>query len=52
MIQNFGGFRTDVTEQQVRDAPAFYRDRDYARTDRDRERELHDYWDTPFYWGP
>jgi sporulation protein YlmC with PRC-barrel domain len=46
------GFRTDISEQQVRDAPDFYREEDYAWTDRSRERELHEYWNTPYYWGP
>jgi len=46
-----GGFRTDITEQQLRGAPGFYRDRDYEWSDRARERELHDYWSAPYYWG-
>jgi sporulation protein YlmC with PRC-barrel domain len=46
------GFRTDITEQQLGGSPTFYRERDYAWTDRARERELHDYWNAPFYWGP
>jgi hypothetical protein len=46
------GFRTDITEAQLRGAPTFYRDRDYAWNDRERERELHEYWRSPFYWGP
>jgi sporulation protein YlmC with PRC-barrel domain len=46
-----GGFRTDVTEEQLRGAPTFYRDRDFDWSDRKRERELHDYWNTPYYWG-
>src|SRR5215217_6154400 len=44
---NLGGFRTDITEEQVRGAPSFYRDRDYDWSDRQRERELHDYWNAP-----
>lgn len=48
---SLGGFRTDITEEQLRSAPTFYRDRDYDWSDRDRERELHDYWKTPYYWG-
>ena len=33
-------------------APTFYRDRgDYYWSGRARERELHDYWRTPYYWG-
>jgi sporulation protein YlmC with PRC-barrel domain len=48
---NLGGFRTDITEDQLRGAPTFYRDRDYGWNDRNREKELHDYWRTPYYWG-
>ena len=45
-----GGYRTDITESQLREAPDFSRDRDYDWSDRDRERELHDYWRSPYYW--
>ena len=48
---SLGGFRTDITEQQLRGAPSFSRERDYSWNDRERERELHNYWGTPFYWG-
>ena len=48
---SLGGFRTDITEDQLRGAPTFYQDRDYAWNDRTRERELHDYWRAPYYWG-
>jgi hypothetical protein len=48
---SLGGYRTDITEEQLRGAPTFYRDRDYDWTDRGRERELHDYWRVPGYWG-
>ena len=44
---SLGGYRTDITEQQLRGAPSFYRERDYNWTDRERERELHDYWRAP-----
>ena len=48
---SLGGYRTDITEEQLRGSPSFYRGRDYDWTDRDRERELHDYWRAPYYWG-
>lgn len=48
---SLGGYRTDITEQQLRGAPSFYRDRNYDWSDRARERELHDYWRAPYYWG-
>ena len=48
---SLGGYRTDITEEQLRGAPSFYRDRDdYDWSDRERERELHDYWGAPYYW--
>lgn len=48
---SLGGYRTDITEDQLRGAPTFYRDRDYDWTDRDRERGLHDYYGADYYWG-
>ncbi len=45
-----GGYRTDITEKQLKGAPTFYRDREYDWSDRARERELHDYWGSPYYW--
>jgi PRC-barrel domain len=48
---SLGGYRTDITEEQLRGAPTFYRDRDdYDWSDRERERELHDYWRATYYW--
>lgn len=47
---SLGGYRTDITEEQLKGAPAFYRDREYDWSDRARERELHDYWGSPYYW--
>jgi len=46
-----GGYRTDITEEQVRGSPTFYRNDDYDWSERERERELHDYWRAPYYWG-
>jgi hypothetical protein len=40
----------DITEQQLRGAPAFSRDSTYDWNDRNRERELHDYYGAPYYW--
>ena len=38
-----GGYRTDITEEQVRAAPAFYGD-DQIWPDAKQEREARDYW--------
>jgi hypothetical protein len=48
---SLGGYRTDITAEQLKGAPAFSSERDHDFTDRNRERELHDYWRTPYYWG-
>src|ERR671927_1533302 len=47
---NLGGYRTDITEAQLRNAPAFSKSRDYDWTDRTREQELHDYYGARYYW--
>ena len=51
---SLGGYRTDITEPQLKGAPAFSRTRDYDWTDRAREQELHDYYGAEYYWrgGP
>jgi hypothetical protein len=48
---SLGGYRTDITEEQLRGAPAYSRDQNYDWSDRQREQELHDYYRTPYYWG-
>lgn len=47
---SLGGYRTDITEQQLSGAPSYARDSSYDWSDRNRERELHDYWRTRPYW--
>src|SRR6188472_426930 len=49
---SLGGYRTDITEQQLQGAPDFSRDRDYDWSDRDRERELHSHYGARPYWEP
>ncbi len=48
---SLGGYRTDITDEQLRGAPAFSWDRSSDGSDRDRERDLHDYYRVPYYWG-
>jgi hypothetical protein len=47
---SLGGYRTDVTESQLRGAPAFSRDQNWDWSDRNREQELHDHFRAPYYW--
>ena len=48
---SLGGFRTDITADQLRGAPAYSRGTESDWSDRERERELHDYYRAPYYWG-
>ncbi len=45
-----GGYRTDITEEQLRGAPSVFSDRE-VWPDRNREKEVHDYWRSSPYWG-
>ena len=47
---SLGGYRTDITEQQLASAPAFSRNEGLDWGNRTREQELHDYWRVPPYW--
>jgi PRC-barrel domain len=47
---NLGGYRTDITEQQLRSAPSFSRDSNWDWSDRRREQQLHDHYKAPYYW--
>ena len=44
---SLGGFRTNITEQQLKDAPEFSDD---SWQDRDWEARTHQYYGTPTYW--
>lgn len=48
---SLGGYRTDLTADQVKGAPDFYRRDDYGWQDRDKERDLHSYYGVTPYWG-
>jgi sporulation protein YlmC with PRC-barrel domain len=45
---SLGGYRTDITEDQLRNAPAYD---DSSWNDRDWERRTYDHYRTPYYWG-
>ena len=51
----FGGYRSEITEEQLRGAPAFDKGDDENRVagtwpGREHEQVLHDFWRTPPYW--
>ncbi|WP_046865891.1 PRC-barrel domain-containing protein [Microvirga massiliensis] len=44
-----GGYRTDITESELKQAPSFA-PHEHDWSDRDREEQLHDYYRIPPYW--
>ena len=44
------GYRTDLTAEQLRNAPGFSQNRRHDWPDRERERQLHDYYRVEYYW--
>ena len=48
---DLGGYHTDLTADQVKAAPDFYRSNEYGWQDRDKERDLHSYYGVSPYWG-
>ena len=46
-----GGYRTDVTAEQVKGAPDFYKQDGYDWREREKERDLHQYYGVGPYWG-
>ena len=47
---DLGGYKTDVSPDQLRGAPSLGRD-DANWSDRERERDLHSYYGVSPYWG-
>jgi hypothetical protein len=45
-----GGYRTDITQEQLTGAPVSYEDEVIWR-DRKREQDIHDHWKVPPYYG-
>jgi hypothetical protein len=48
---DLGGYRTDITVDELQHAPTFSHDPAYDWGDRSREEELHRHYRTPYYWG-
>lgn len=45
-----GGYRTDVTESSMQEAPSFAPGEEHDWSSRDQEEQLHDYYRIPPYW--
>jgi sporulation protein YlmC with PRC-barrel domain len=46
-----GGFRTDITEEQLKNSPDFGRNNFDDWDDRANETTLYDYYGEPYYWS-
>jgi hypothetical protein len=47
---NLGGYRTAITESQLKGAPKFNRNTDWDRSNRARDQEVYDYYRTPMWY--
>jgi hypothetical protein len=45
-----GGYRVNVTEDQLKGAPKFNRGTDWDWSDRKRDRTVYEYYDTPLWY--
>jgi hypothetical protein len=48
---SLGGYMTDITEAQLRNSPDFGLNNDDDWFNRDDERLLNDYYESPYYWS-
>ncbi len=48
---SLGGYRVDITEDQLKGAPKFNRSTDYDWSDRSRDKSVYDYYKTPLWYG-
>jgi hypothetical protein len=48
--KGLGGYRTEVTKSQLREAPAIHSEELHSSDSRDREKQLHDNYNIPPYW--
>jgi sporulation protein YlmC with PRC-barrel domain len=47
---HLGGYRTDITENELKQAPSFAPGDEHDWSAREREEQLHDYYRIPPYW--
>jgi len=48
---SLGGYRVDITEDQLKGAPKFNRGTDWNWSDRSRDETVQDYYKTPLWYG-
>jgi hypothetical protein len=48
---SLGGYRVDITEDQLKGAPRFNRGTDWNWADRSHDKTVHDYYKTPLWYG-
>jgi hypothetical protein len=47
---SLGGYRVDITEDQLKGAPKFNRNTDWNWSDRSRDRTVYDYYNEPLWY--
>ena len=49
--RTLGAYRLDLTDEELKQAPAVAADQEFDWGDRSREVEIHNYYRVPPYWG-
>src|ERR1700720_3984835 len=49
--EKLGGYQVDITEQQLKNAPKLDDNENWNQSDRERDREIYDYWEVTYFWG-
>ncbi len=48
---SLGGYRTNLTEEQLKGAPKFSRSNEWDWSDRSNDRKVYGYYKTPLWYG-
>ena len=48
--EKLGGYRVDITEEQLKNAPKIEQGENWEQTNRARNQDFYDYWEVRYYW--
>ena len=48
--EKLGGYRVDITEEQLKNAPKIEQGESWEQENRARNQDVHDFWEVRYYW--
>ena len=48
--EKLGGYRVDITEEQLKNAPKIEQGESWEQANRARNQDVYDYWEVRYYW--